>query len=331
MIRYKIEEICGDWAIYEVRPDAEGEYTESEPVLILNSRANAEYVKAILEHEARYPNAAVPYRPKVAQMSDEECVAVNRLCCSGGHQCHACPLSGSESVEETCFEVDRRVNGLAERWLELTKKAKEEPGREAEIAQMARDICGLFVPAKEKGKLVCKEWDGCLNHYCDIVEDCESLYDAGWRRQEDVVRCKDCEFAIEEDENLYTCEVYVGGYNSGQTFCSYGKRREGGAERYVEAARSPSPADGGSSLPEGASGADADDTNVGRKSEWISVNERLPKEVEHLIVCDEDGTVGEAIFLKASRLFEWADNERIAFATHWMPLPQPPMMKGGAG
>jgi hypothetical protein len=116
MIRYKIEEICGDWAIYEVRE------TETEGgercLLILNSRSNAEYVKAILEHEAQYPNAAVPYRPEVAQMSDAECVAVNRLCCTGGHQCHACPLSGSESLEETCFEVERRVNGLAEKYLE---------------------------------------------------------------------------------------------------------------------------------------------------------------------------------------------------------------------
>lgn len=65
-------------------------------------------------------------------------------------------------------------------------------------------------------------------------------------------------------------------------------------------------------------------------NKWISVDERLPKEVEHLIVCDEDGTVGEAIFLKASGRFEWVDNEEIAFATHWMPLPEPPMMKGGA-
>ncbi len=63
-----------------------------------------------------------------------------------------------------------------------------------------------------------------------------------------------------------------------------------------------------------------------QKTEWISVEEGLPKEkeVEHIIVCDEDGTVGEAIFLKASRCFEWIDNVEIAFATHWMPLPEAP-------
>lgn len=166
MTRYEIREICGDWAIWQQYETDQG--GEEKILLILNSRANAEYIKAILEHEGKYPNAAVPYRPEVAQMSDAECVAVNRLCCTGGHQCHACPFSGSESLEETCFEVERRVLEMAEKYLE-------------------------------------------------------------WRK-EDVVRCKDCEFAIEEDENLYTCEAYVGGYNSGQTFCSYGKRREGGAE-----------------------------------------------------------------------------------------------------
>ena len=228
MTRYEIREICGDWAIYEVRE------TETEGgercLLILNSRANAEYIKAILEHEAKYPNAAVPYRPEVAQMSDAECVAVNRLCCTGGHQCHACPFSGSESLEETCFEVERRVNGLA--------------------------------------------------------------------------------------------------------------------ARYVEAAHSPSPTDGGSSLPEGASGADADDTNVGCKREWISVDERLPDDYnDYLVVVkhkyewedeweydvDVGGpALGDDGYIDHfwETLNDWEEGEE-CHITHWMPLPEPPMMKGG--
>jgi len=230
MIRYKIEEICGDWAIYEVRE------TETEGgercLLILNSRANAEYVKAILEHEARYPNAAVPYRPEVADMSDAECVAVNHLCCAGGYQCHACPVQSTGDEEAKCFDIERRVNGLA--------------------------------------------------------------------------------------------------------------------ERYVEAARSPSPADGGSSLSEGASGADAADTNVGRKREWISVDERLPDDYDDYLVVvkhkyeyedeweydvdvggpalGDDGYIDH--FWKTYHDWEVGAECHI---THWMPLPKPPMMKGGAG
>ena len=147
MLKYEIREICGDWAIYEVRE------TETEGgercLLILNSRANAEYVKAILEHEARYPNAAVPYRPEVADMSDEEVVAVNRLCCSGGHQCHACPLSGSESVEETCFEVERRVNGLAEERL-LYRELQEMTARYQTLEEMEEILASSKKKLKEE-------------------------------------------------------------------------------------------------------------------------------------------------------------------------------------
>lgn len=51
----KIAEVCGDYAV--VRNDG------YEPILpaIFNSRANAEVVKAIMEHEAAHPNEAVPY------------------------------------------------------------------------------------------------------------------------------------------------------------------------------------------------------------------------------------------------------------------------------
>jgi hypothetical protein len=218
MIQYEIREICGDWAIWQQYETDQG--GEEKILLILNSRANAEYIRAILEHEARYPNAAVPYCPEVADMSDEEVLAINRLCCAGGHQCHACPFSGSESLEGTCFEVERRVNGLA--------------------------------------------------------------------------------------------------------------------ERYVEAARSPSPADGGSSLPEGASGADADDTNVGCKPEWISVDERLPSadeirdeygELVPFLVVEKDTTQPFRAFYDG---FVWGDGFVKLDVTHWMSLPEPPMMKGGA-
>lgn len=64
------------------------------------------------------------------------------------------------------------------------------------------------------------------------------------------------------------------------------------------------------------------------KSAWISVDERLPEECTHVIVHDEDGTVGEAFYSRGG-YFEWVANEGIAFSTHWMPLPEPPMMKGG--
>jgi ribosomal protein S12 len=78
MIKYEIREICGDWALYEVR-ETETEGGE-KCLLILNSRSNAEYVKAILEHEAKNPNAAVRYFPRAELMSDAEVLAVFRMC-----------------------------------------------------------------------------------------------------------------------------------------------------------------------------------------------------------------------------------------------------------
>ena len=67
-----------------------------------------------------------------------------------------------------------------------------------------------------------------------------------------------------------------------------------------------------------------------RKQEWISVEDRLPEEREHVIVFGEDGLVGEA-WHKKEGLFWWMDDrDGIAAATHWMPLPEPPKMKGGA-
>lgn len=120
MIKYEIREICGDWGIFEMRWGANGwEDATEECLLILNSRSNAEYIKVILEHEDRHPNAAVPYRPDVADMSDEECLAVFRLCIEDGYHCDACPLACTEGCE-SYVDIERRVLAMAEernRWI----------------------------------------------------------------------------------------------------------------------------------------------------------------------------------------------------------------------
>lgn len=115
MIKYEIREIYGDWGIFEMRWGANGwEDATEECLLILNSRSNAEYIKAILEHEARHPNAAVPYSPEVAGMSDEECLAVFRLCDGKRFQCKSCPLYAFDGFDK-CSELERRVLAIVDR------------------------------------------------------------------------------------------------------------------------------------------------------------------------------------------------------------------------
>ena len=103
MSRYEIRDMVGDYGIYE----------DGELRLILNSRSNAEYIKAILEHEERNPNAAVPYSPEVEAMSDAEVMAVFRLCSSDRNDCGKCPLL---DFKWSCFrQIDQRMLEIAER------------------------------------------------------------------------------------------------------------------------------------------------------------------------------------------------------------------------
>ncbi len=73
------------------------------------------------------------------------------------------------------------------------------------------------------------------------------------------------------------------------------------------------------------------DIHVGNKSEWISVDERLPNEKVNCLVhykhayADNDGYWAIGVSFYDGCEF------RIGLAykvTHWMPLPEPPKMKG---
>ena len=69
-----------------------------------------------------------------------------------------------------------------------------------------------------------------------------------------------------------------------------------------------------------------------RKQEWISVEERLPEDKQLVLTIDTQDdmqvcfyeTAWEGIFQQFHGLV------KIYNITHWMPLPEPPKMKGGA-
>lgn len=68
-----------------------------------------------------------------------------------------------------------------------------------------------------------------------------------------------------------------------------------------------------------------------RKQEWISVEDRLPEESTNVLAYSTK--YNEIIFLYYCGEDEWEDEKGFASAkyygiTHWMPLPEPPKMKG---
>jgi hypothetical protein len=81
-----------------------------------------------------------------------------------------------------------------------------------------------------------------------------------------------------------------------------------------------------------------------KQSEWISVDERLPEPNKECLVAAKVGErmvvdLGERVRCFDCRTMEhsyalsitndWDEGEGCEI-THWMPLPEPPMMKGGA-
>ena len=78
-----------------------------------------------------------------------------------------------------------------------------------------------------------------------------------------------------------------------------------------------------------------------KQSEWISVAERLPKNYRPVLVACEGLTIGGyapiAIGSYGGGFWSLADADGTAYltkymrctVTHWMPLPEPPKMKGG--
>ncbi len=66
--------------------------------------------------------------------------------------------------------------------------------------------------------------------------------------------------------------------------------------------------------------------------EWISVEDRLPDKYGDVICFTRKGTIWQVTYNPTYKLFNVSyDNvENAMDVTHWMPLPQPPEMKGGA-
>lgn len=76
---------------------------------------------------------------------------------------------------------------------------------------------------------------------------------------------------------------------------------------------------------------DATDTNVGHKSEWISVEERLPEKEGKYLICTDRGYVTFGFFGNYDgngNLTILRNNPRFDYRNviYWMPLPEPPKL-----
>ncbi len=63
-----------------------------------------------------------------------------------------------------------------------------------------------------------------------------------------------------------------------------------------------------------------------KQSEWISVEERLPERLGYYLAYTTRGTI------EFARFYPYYVDDKPQFdywITHWMPLPEPPKMKGG--
>ena len=70
---------------------------------------------------------------------------------------------------------------------------------------------------------------------------------------------------------------------------------------------------------------DVTDINVGKKSEWISVDERLPDKYSSVLILCE----GEMRIDYIDSYGSWHNNFQYR-VDHWMPLPTPPKIGGSA-
>lgn len=67
---------------------------------------------------------------------------------------------------------------------------------------------------------------------------------------------------------------------------------------------------------------DVTDINVGNKAEWIGVDVQLPEPHKDVLVVDGYGEISIDFMLMSGKFA----CER--GCTHWMPIPEPPKMKG---
>lgn len=61
-----------------------------------------------------------------------------------------------------------------------------------------------------------------------------------------------------------------------------------------------------------------------KKTEWISVKDRLPEKNNIVLVCTDNGQYKVVLTSHLSSYGEWISYDKNRKVTHWMPFPEPP-------
>lgn len=75
------------------------------------------FIDELIERLIAIAKRALPYEiggKPLADMSDEECLKVFKVCCGKGYTCKACPLAKEDGVD-ACHALEKRVLEIAER------------------------------------------------------------------------------------------------------------------------------------------------------------------------------------------------------------------------
>ena len=186
--------------------------------------------------------------------------------------------------------------------------------KEKQIEEMARTICE---PTANKGN--CEKCG--FKKKCSKFDDATALYNAGYRKQ------------IEGE----WVDKRAGAYNRMQSWCSACGKHSGIGGIESNRHKPFCPNCGASMVKmKGENNAkifmkEAPTVDLVPRSEWISVEDRLPSKEElersqfhNFLTANEFGEVREAVF--TGEYFAKLGS-CLSGVTHWMPLPEPPKMK----
>ncbi len=222
---------------------------------------------------------------------------------------------------------------------------------------------------EEMAKVICKNYGDCskcslksIDHddTCSVYQDCEALYNAGYRKLPDnigefsdgyhtfnelyhhravlfSVICnmmpeKAWKSKLHDTGDMYD-GMFIVGIETEQGQATYHYDIEPYWDIFKVKELEKAPKWDGHTPSDAIERIGNIDCDGFRKQEWISIADRLPEESVDVLVVVK---IGNRVSVDTDRIYggKWFNYGKLGhlqgYVTHWMPLPEPPKMKGGA-